>query len=83
MSLNSFLDLIFNFLYYLVDFINSSFVISLPTDISNFIVQIFTYANVLFPMSELLPLGVIYASWFALRLNLAVLGAIKKYFPIA
>ena len=81
-------------LYYIVDFIltiGEMFIKNIDPfyfgedlgHIIDFIANIFTYANVLFPLKELTPIAHIYFSWFYIRFNLAVLGFVKKYIPIA
>ena len=77
------IDYIFSIARTVIDYIIDMTPITVGNDIINFIVEIFTYANVLFPFNKLLPLGAIYALWFSIRLGLTVFGFIKKYIPIA
>lgn len=83
MIFKSIIDFIFNLAYIQIDFLIDNTPFTVGNDIINFIVEIFTYANVLFPFNKLLPLGAIYAIWFSIRLGLTVFGFIKKYIPIA
>ena len=81
-------------LYYVVDFILTiaeMFIKNIDpfyfgediAHIFDFIANIFTYANVLFPLKELSPVVAIFFSWFYLRFSLSIFGFIKKYIPIA
>lgn len=83
MIFKAIIDFLFNLAYIQIDFLIDNTPITVSNDIINFIVQIFTYANVLFPFNKLLPLAVIYTIWFQIRFGLMVFGFIKKYIPIA
>lgn len=80
-------------LYYIVDFlflVAEKILISIDgfgvfntLDVVDFVSNLFKYANVLFPFTQLTPVLIAFATWYSLRLTLAVFGFIKKYIPIA
>lgn len=76
------IDFLFTIGYKIVDLTFDFTPISISSDVLNFIIQIFTYANVLFPFNKLLPLAFVYGIWFQIRVFLMLVGFFKKYIPV-
>lgn len=67
----------------ILEFHDGVFNVDVPLEVVDGIVQLFTYANVLFPFDDLLPLFTAFALWFQIRIGLALFGFIKNYIPLA
>lgn len=77
------IDILLDYALKILELHDGIFNLDVPVEITNGIIQLFTYANALFPLDDLMPLFAAFSLWFQIRIGLAVFGFIKNYLPLA